>query len=598
MLGIDLHNDPSTPAYCPEQDLVSSSPLLDLPTLYLPQTRLPFNEPDSCSDHQSPIAYHQGKGSPSIHGHSPTNTLKPPGDTLEETKGLTAHFLGLSSDQDADLLSSFRSNILNETSYVDVNIRQVFAGDSAHNLPPIHFNIVHDLFPERDNRIRQRASERIEEYVQPHADALVRLYFRFVHPSLPVLSKARFLQSYCENRLGIPASLRGVIYGLACSFWDRDETLSPLPALHRSELFENAHAALLSELDSPKLATLQSCLLIIHDNPPMTHTTESPRNWTLACQATSCAQSLGLHMDPSLWNIPMWEKCLRKKLWWATFVTDKWSTMSHGNPSHIPQSSFNTMDVTLDDILCDEDVTCSPYAHVLLESDHSPNLARARSFYETVRLAKQLSTLLHYSFTIRSNPLLPTAGTEPGVIDHSVFLLKSELDTWYSTLPRCLKLDLMTGAGDICSNGPLHLAFFAVKALVLRVIMSPATTLAKSNSCSNLNRYFQSSLEEFKPFVTLVTSIKPADLNAFWGRNARTHLVHCGNFLIYLFLCASTVEQVQESYSLLEAYHHALRFLATTMDNRGMRMLRPALLRIESFFQEALEIMRKGTSGD
>lgn len=104
----------------------------------------------------------------------------------------------------------------------------------------------------------------------------------------------------------------------------------------------------------------------------------------------------------------------------------------------------------------------------------------------------------------------------------------------------------MTGAGDICSNGvytvggfhrqgeqrmltlllgPLHLAFFAVKALVLRVIMSPATTLAKSNSCSNLNRYFQSSLEEFKPFVTLVTSIKPADLNAFWGRSESSFII-------------------------------------------------------------------------
>ena len=83
-----------------------------------------------------------------------------------------------------------------------------------------------------------------------------------------------------------------------------------------------------------------------------------------------------------------------------------------------------------------------------------------------------------------------------------------------------------------------------------------------------------------------------ADVRA-WDTDARTHLVHCGNFLIYLFLCASTVEQVQESYLLLEAYHDALRFLTAAADDRVMRMLRPAMLRIESFFKEALEIMRK-----
>lgn len=76
--------------------------------------------------------------------------------------------------------------------------------------------------------------------------------------------------------------------------------------------------------------------------------------------------------------------------------------------------------------------------------------------------------------------------------------------------------------------------------------------------------------------------------------DSRTHLVHAGNFLIYLFLCACTVEQVERSYSLLETYHHALRFLAAMADENSMGMLRPALLRIESFFKEAVEIMRKG----
>ena len=90
-------------------------------------------------------------------------------------------------------------------------------------------------------------------------------------------------------------------------------------------------------------------------------------------------------------------KSLQKKLWWATFVTDKWSFLGRGNPSHIPQSSFDTTDLTLEDLLVDEDVLGLPYGRILLESDRGPNHARAVNFLETVKLARLLSTLLDYA---------------------------------------------------------------------------------------------------------------------------------------------------------------------------------------------------------
>lgn len=70
--------------------------------------------------------------------------------------------------------------------------------------------------------------------------------------------------------------------------------------------------------------------------------------------------------------------------------------------------------------------------------------------------------------------------------------------------------------------------------------------------------------------------------------------MHAGNFLIYLFLCASTAEQVEKSYALLEGHRHALRYLADVADKTTIGLVRPALLRTESFFKEAIEIMRKG----
>ncbi|GAD93340.1 fungal specific transcription factor domain-containing protein [Paecilomyces variotii No. 5] len=562
-------------------DPAAGSTILPAPMVYnahsLNQTPL-ANVGLPMRDNQGRLSY--GSESHISLDHSCTR-LERPEETLDDVKGLTAHFLGPSSDQDANLLSSFRSNILNETSYVDVNIRQVFPGNGPDRRPPIHFNIVHDLFPDRDNRAKQLASERIEALVGSYGDALIRLYFRFVHPAFPVLSKARFLKSYSEDRFSIPASLRGVVYGLACPFWEHDDSLRSQAPISQHELFDQVHIALNRELDSPKLSTLQACLLVLHETPPLTQTTESPRNWTLACQATSCAQNLGLQQDPSLWNIPTWEKSLRKKLWWATFATDKWSSLSHGHPSHIPQSSFDTTDLSIEDLLVEEDVTDLSCGRIISETDRRPNQARAVNFLETVRLAKLLATLLDYAYAIREPSLL--APTTTGLIDQSLYVLRAEMDGWYAMLPQCLSVGFAAGIANMHKNGPLHLAYFSAKSLLLRVLMSPATPLSKSNPFSNLRTHFDSTLEEFSLFVNLVSSIRAEDLCAFWGRRGFEN---------------SSPEQVEKSYALLEGYRHALRNLADVADQAGTGLIRPALLRTESFFKEAIKIMRKGGAED
>lgn len=222
--------------------------------------------------------------------------------SLEHGKNLTAHFVGLSGEQDTNLFASIRYNVLNETKFIDFNIRQVYEGDVTAGTPPIHFSILHDIFPERDQRAKRLASDAIEAHVGRYGDSLLRLYFRFVHPILPILSKAGILMSYTTDKFRIPASLRGAIHGLAYAFWSQDPSLKDVPAISQAELFEHTHAALNRELDSPKLSTLQACLLVLHEQPDAGGTTESPRIWAYACQATACAQSLGLHQDPPCGN--------------------------------------------------------------------------------------------------------------------------------------------------------------------------------------------------------------------------------------------------------------------------------------------------------
>lgn len=56
----------------------------------------------------------------------PHSTVQP----LEGIPGRIAHSMGLTAEQDSQLLATFRSVIISEKDEIDANIVQVFAGDS------------------------------------------------------------------------------------------------------------------------------------------------------------------------------------------------------------------------------------------------------------------------------------------------------------------------------------------------------------------------------------------------------------------------------------------------------------------------------------
>ncbi|KAL1837396.1 hypothetical protein VTK73DRAFT_4707 [Phialemonium thermophilum] len=391
-----------------------------------------------------------GGGAPSALLAPPSNTTAAAAtaanttvQTLEDGVGLTAHSMGLSAEQDTELLASFRSAVINETNNVDADIVQVCAGDRTGHRPPVHFSVLRDDFDPFDNIAKNAASDRIEAAVAGHADTLVRLYFRHVHPVYPVVSKTRFLRAYARDKTSIPASLRGAIYGLASNFWaharSNHAAAATVPAsspssssaaaaaahsplscssrlssthtqqrgFNQHELFEDALGSLQREFHGPNLWVLQASLLLIHETPADNATIESPRVWMLASQAVACAQMIGLHRDPTDWAIAPWEKALRRKLWWATFATDVWSSVSHGNPPHIYPASFTTPALSMDDLSFDEDVP--PDLHYLVDatSAHLDVSACAR-FFEGITVARLVHNLLLSSLYVSSfaNPLL------------------------------------------------------------------------------------------------------------------------------------------------------------------------------------------------
>jgi hypothetical protein len=196
--------------------------------------------------------------------------------------------------------------------------------------------------------------------------------------------------------------VRGVVYGLASNFWIRDQAIASFP-LNQHELFEDALASLQREFHGPNLWTVQACLLLIHENSAENATIETPRVWTLAAQTVACAQVIGLHRDPTNWNIAPWEKSLRKKLWWATFSADVWSSVCHGNPPHIYRESFTTRLLTMDDLNMGEDVP-PPLARriqsLVDQATLSSEVATCARLFQSIAISRIVHELLHSSLLV------------------------------------------------------------------------------------------------------------------------------------------------------------------------------------------------------
>ncbi|KAL4899940.1 hypothetical protein BDW74DRAFT_188827 [Aspergillus multicolor] len=525
---------------------------------------------------------------------SPLSDNGPTVDTLEDNENRTAHSLGLSGEQDTDLLAAFRSVITNEKDGISADVIQATPGDVEAAAFPVHFNLLMDEFQPADDLAKQRMSDNIEAMVSPHAATLVQLFFKHVHPVFCVVSKVRFLKAYKEDKLRIPASLRGVVYGLGSTFWQHDPDVEGVLQIDLHILFEAAQSALQRELHGPNLWSVQACLLLLHERPADNATIETPRTWISSSRIVACAQMAGLHRDSSAWHLVPEEKKLRKKLWWATYVSDIWSSVCHGNPPLVYPSSFTTAPPSMDDLAFDEDVP-TDLQEMVDVSSQTVNISTSARFLEMVKLSQILHGLID-SYYLDSSYQQTIA--RPQTREARLLNIRRELETWSSMVPNCVTM-AYDGASAFCNNvAPLNLAYFAVQALLFRALMSPARMPAKSDPTSPLCRYFEQAIAEFRNFTLFMSRITRECLHAFWGGHARSQFTLCGNFLIYLFLLAPSPQQVHAAFGLLGSFHESLQRLREWADDdASLALLRPVALRIDSFFLHAARIMRNGMSG-
>ena len=189
-----------------------------------------------------------------------------------------------------------------------------------------------------------------------------------VFPVLPVLSRSHLGFTGADaipseaTIQATPTHLLAAIYASALAFSAHDDALAVMSAYDRTsvdELWNIAYRDMERHLHRPTLSVLQAAILYLHKRPsPHQHAlSDSPALWSLMGNVVGLAHSLGLHLECRMFGIPAREKRLRRRLWWALYIEDKWLSLLLGRPPYLRQSEWDTS--TLDDI----DFECPAFPH-------------------------------------------------------------------------------------------------------------------------------------------------------------------------------------------------------------------------------------------
>lgn len=451
--------------------------------------------------------------------------------SLDKQLSSNAQIVGMSGESDPYLLSRYRFDQYSEAAFQQIRVRKMSDVESSNGGPPSYFFIQHNALaskaqpPERREILEQYRHE-VEDMVSNEVGKrLIVLFYRFVQPYFPILSRNHGLldeHGICEPS-SVPTCILAAIYGHALPFcaWDARLCVDVYTPPSADSLFRVAWLACQPEFHTPSLAVLQTLLLLVQRRPTNKHVSDTPFKWVIMTTAVSIAQTLGINRDPSTWPLPAWEIQLRRRLAWATFTQDKWLALNFGRSSHINHDDWDVLPLQDVDF---EEADRVPLADSLPAFSHFLHFCSLTSIVDDI-----LSTL----FSIRATRSLHNS--LEATIDVAK-PLRIRLTDWYQSLPATLKLPpdiepTSPASGrqqkplsqlPLDGTGSLHLAYITAKIELFRAMLRPRIT--DSSSANAVQALRSGALAVGKEVLAFVDALNARELEAFWGSCKFTHL--------------------------------------------------------------------------
>jgi hypothetical protein len=485
---------------------------------------------------QMPILHHQD-ASPEFSRPSPNMSIGLQDRPLDSQLSRSARFIGETGESNPYLLRHYRYDENDECTVSKLTYRRIkrssqipeqLSGNRGE--PPVVFMLADDSLaskgePRIEDEVLSRARHDISQmFSEEEALRLIGLYFRFVNPYFPILPRSENMVNgtmSIDALRAMPLSLLSALYATALPFMLYDDLLattivhSPPPA---HQLYRMSWLAVVQELHTPRLATLQACLLLLQRAPTNRYTTDTPWKTSLVGWTVALAQILGLNHDCGDWSsLPTWEVNLRKRLWHGVYVMDKWASLGAGMPSHIRNDDFDVMPL--------QNTDCEMMPH---DQDASqiglPVPSESDSHFRLLaELTCILSDIMDAYYSLRATQRTSKDFTLSLEIARPI---RSRLKAWNDSLPPALSLRQndrvdSRGMAKLSGNPSLSLAYIIATMTLFRALLRPLENLTsvqeEDHGIVGSRLAVRAGAKECaKEVVEFVENLGRGALDAFW----------------------------------------------------------------------------------
>ncbi|KAH8714707.1 fungal-specific transcription factor domain-containing protein, partial [Ilyonectria robusta] len=326
-------------------------------------------------------------------------------------------------------------------------------------------------------------------------NALLRSYFEFTYPYMPVLDLGHFLQildardGKCgqislfliQSILFAGAAHVNMNYLRAAGFTTRKQALK--------ELFQRARLLYDFNYESDRLVLVQGLLLM----SLWYETSEEHRNtWHWIDVAVSQAFVAELHRDSDDSSRCSKDRILRRRVWWSCFIRDQLTSLEMKRLPRIRDGEYNVSMLTDDDFeiqMTQDDYCLKPGPIWTQFRDETKQKELGRLCTAKAVLCQCISAYLVFSHSIGSrkghgissyNSIPNVDGKNSG--GFSFASVKGKLDIWHKSLPECCWLRPLpdevriVDAGIALNRMVLHIIYQSIRLAIERTIfMSPLT---------------------------------------------------------------------------------------------------------------------------
>lgn len=417
---------------------------------------------------------------------------------------------------------------------------------------------------------------------------LVELFFQYVYPYFPILSRVWFFTSEVPliTRIkSLPLSLESAVYATSLPFILYDDHLSTTLAHSspsRAQLYRISWMAIQNELHAPTLSTLQACLLMLQRGPTNQYIAATPFKASLLGWTVNLANILGLNHDCSGWiKLPVWERRVRSRLWWATFSMDCWTSIELHAPLLTCVDETDVPSLTKPssiDILAIPP-ECVHFRHLTTLSSIVHDIHRTFfSIRATASLSQNLTASLERARSLRGR-----------------------LSNWKQQYSAdCPLPSYQTPQNEPDGNASLDLAYFAANVLLFRALLRPL-----SNSSGDLVELSQPIYAVLAGAVTccrdavqfLETIVGFSSVwNGFWHSCSQSNFAIISSFLAQFYMqhLETNGGHSTEIMSLIERWRRAIRNGAGS-GGWGHTLMSLALLRLNGTMSMFAEDPSKST---